>query len=263
MTMTLGDLIREYRTEHDMSMSAFAEKAGVSKAYISLLEKNKNTKTGKSIAPSLDVIKSVAKVIGKDFNDVLDIIDGNTVVRVTQTNAPVYVNRSASTEMLKKQLDEILEKIADEYIASLDKLPEDAFPYKPEPTRKIPLLGSVSCGEAMFADDNIEGYIDTALSDAPESDEFFWMKAKGNSMINAGISEGDALLIRQQSDVDSGDIAVVVVGDNEATLKRVKKQDGAIILQAENPAYEPRIFFGDNAKDVRIIGRLMQLRKKF
>lgn len=261
--MTLGDLIREYRTEHNMSMSAFAEKAGISKAYVSLLEKNKNSKTKKEIAPSLEVIKSVATVMGKDFNEVLDIIDGNTVVKVNQANAQVYINRSASTEALKKQLDEIFERITDEYMASLNNLPEDSFPYKAEPTRMVPVLGSVNCGEAMFADDNIEGYIDTALSDAPESDEFFWMKAKGNSMINAGISEGDALLIRQQSDVDSGDIAVVAVGDNEATLKRVKKQDGAIILQAENPAYEPRIFFGDNAKDVRIIGRLMQLRKKF
>ena len=263
MTMTLGDLIREYRTEHDMSMAAFAEKAGVSKAYISLLEKNKNTKTGKSIAPSLDVIKSVANVIGKDFNDVIDIIDGNTVVRVTQSSAPVYISKAASTEILKKQLDEILEKIADEYMASLDKFPEDAIPYVAEPTRRVPMLGSISCGEAMFADDNIEGYIDTALSDAPEGEEYFWMKAKGDSMINVGIREGDTLLIRQQSDVDNGDIAVVTVGDNEATLKRVKKQAGVIILQAENPAYEPKILFGESVKSVRIIGRLMQLRKTF
>lgn len=177
--------------------------------------------------------------------------------------ATIHTNASNSKVYWMDRLNEIVNKITDEYFSSIENLPADAFAYSSGETRMIPVLGAVNCGEAMFADDNIEGYIDTALSDAPESDEFFWMKAKGNSMINAGISEGDALLIRQQSDVDSGDIAVVAVGDNEATLKRVKKQDGAIILQAENPAYEPRIFFGDNAKDVRIIGRLMQLRKKF
>ena len=173
---------------------------------------------------------------------------------------PIYINANASKLYWTERLSEIVNKITDEYLANL---PNDSFPYESETTTPVPILGTVNCGEAMFAESNIEGYIDTSVSDAPKDEAFFWLRAKGDSMINAGIREGDLLLIRQQSDVDSGDIAVVIIGDDEATLKRVKKQDGAIILQAENPAYEPRIFFGDNAKDVRIIGRLMQLRKKF
>ena len=87
--------------------------------------------------------------------------------------------------------------------------------------------------------------------------------AKGDSMINAGIHHGDLLLIRQQADVDNGDIAVVAVNGDEATLKRVKKQENALILQPENPACEPKIFVGKDMENIHIRGRLMQLRKEF
>ena len=82
-------------------------------------------------------------------------------------------------------------------------------------------------------------------------------------MINAGIHHGDLLLIRQQADVDNGDIAVVAVNGDEATLKRVKKQENALILQPENPACEPKIFVGKDMENINIRGRLMQLRKEF
>ena len=92
---------------------------------------------------------------------------------------------------------------------------------------------------------------------------YFWLRAKGNSMINVGIHEGDLLLIRQQNDVDSGDIAVVAVNEDDATLKRVIKKENALILQPENPAYETKIFVGEEMESVHIRGRLMKLEKRF
>ena len=82
-------------------------------------------------------------------------------------------------------------------------------------------------------------------------------------MINVGIHEGDLLLIRQQNDVDSGDIAVVAVNEDDATLKRVIKKENALILQPENPAYETKIFVGEEMESVHIKGRLMKLEKRF
>ena len=82
-------------------------------------------------------------------------------------------------------------------------------------------------------------------------------------MINVGIHEGDLLLIRQQNDVDSGDIAVVSINSDEATLKRIIKKENAIILQPENPSYETKIFVGEEMISVHIRGRLMKLEKRF
>ncbi len=142
-------------------------------------------------------------------------------------------------------------------------LPPDAIPYTHYPTVRIPLVGVVSCGIPLFAEDNIDGYIETPIEDITTGETYFWLHAKGNSMVNIGIHEGDLLLIRQQADVDSGDIAVVAVNDDNATLKRVIKKENAIILQPENPAYETRIFVGEEMQSIEIRGRLMEVKKRF
>lgn len=74
--MTLGETIKNYRATHNMSMDAFSEKSGISKAYISLLEKNRHPKTGKSIAPSIQSIKQAAKGMNMSFDDLFALLDG-------------------------------------------------------------------------------------------------------------------------------------------------------------------------------------------
>lgn len=142
-------------------------------------------------------------------------------------------------------------------------LPSGAVPADISAFVQLPILGCVRCGEPMYAESNIEGYQLTASEDIFDGYEYFYLRAKGDSMINAGISEGDLLLIRKQSDVESGDIAIINIdGDNE-TLKRVIKKDGAIILQPENSSYETKIFMGKELDSIHIQGRLMQVVKKF
>ena len=144
-----------------------------------------------------------------------------------------------------------------------DRLPKDAIPYQKRPTQPIPIVGVVSCGSPLLAEDNIEGYIDTPIQDITTGETYFWLRATGNSMVNVGIHEGDLLLIRQQNDVDSGDIAVVAINGDNATLKRVIKKENALILQPENPSYETKIFVGEEMTSVHIRGRLMKLEKRF
>lgn len=144
-----------------------------------------------------------------------------------------------------------------------EQLPDGAIPYQKRPTLPIPIVGAVSCGMPLLAEDNIEGYIDTPAQDITTGETYFWLRAKGDSMMNVGIHEGDLLLIRQQNDVDSGDIAVVAIHEDDATLKRVIKKENALILQPENPAYETKIFVGKEMSDVHIRGRLMKLEKRF
>ena len=85
--MTIGEIIKQYRIEHNLSMDAFSEKSGISKSYISLLEKNKHQKSGKPISPSVQSIKQVADAIGMDFDVLFSNIDGN--VSLVKNEEPV------------------------------------------------------------------------------------------------------------------------------------------------------------------------------
>ncbi|MGE4213179.1 MAG: LexA family transcriptional regulator [Anaerotignaceae bacterium] len=143
------------------------------------------------------------------------------------------------------------------------KLPKGAIPVDISSFVKIPIIGSIRCGEPLFEESNIEGYEYVSVDDLCKGETYFYLRAKGDSMINAGINQGDLLLIRAQSDVDNGDIAVVNVNGDEETLKRVIKKDKAIILQPENTAYETKIFIGKELSLLHIQGRLMQVVKKY
>ena len=165
---------------------------------------------------------------------------------------------------------ERIEQIADYFgigksdlLEDHSRLPADAIPYRKRPTQPIPIVGAVSCGVPLLAEDNIEGYIETPIDDITTGETYFWLHAKGDSMANIGIHEGDLLLIRQQNDVDSGDIAVVAIHGDDVTLKRVIKKNNALVLQPENPAYETKIFVGEEMQEVEIRGRLMKLEKRF
>lgn len=166
-----------------------------------------------------------------------------------------------------------LQKIADYFGVTLDylmgsknpisDLPAGAIPVDISAFVNVPILGCVRCGEPMFADSNIEGYQPTPSADILTGYEYFYLRAKGDSMINAGINEGDLLLIRKQDDVDSGDIGIINVNGDEETLKRIIKKDGAVILQPENPKYDTKIYMGKELDAVHIQGRLMQVVKRF
>lgn len=126
-----------------------------------------------------------------------------------------------------------------------------------EELTKLPIVGAVSCGNGMLAYQEIEGYEEVPTSWL-NGGEYFFLRAKGDSMINARIMDGDLLLIRRQEDVDSGEIAAVLI-DDEIVLKRVYKTNGTIILQSENPKYQPIVVQKSDMKNVRIIGKLKKV----
>lgn len=116
--------------------------------------------------------------------------------------------------------------------------------------RKVPLLGTIACGTPILAAENLDGYV--KMPENVHAD--FCLRCKGDSMIGARIMDGDLVFIHQQPDVDNGAIAAVIVED-EATLKRIYKSTGKIILQPENPRYEPFVFVGEELSQIRIIGK--------
>ena len=123
--------------------------------------------------------------------------------------------------------------------------------FEPMPKmKKVPLIGAIACGDPITAMENREGEIDV-----PEDIRCdFALRCKGNSMIGAGIHDGDAVYIRIQPEVESGQIAAVRIGD-EATLKRVYLHTDYIELRPENPDYESIIRRREEMNDVHIEGR--------
>lgn len=101
---------------------------------------------------------------------------------------------------------------------------------------RVPVLGAVSCGIPKFAEENIEEYVKLPVSMFGKGD-FFVLRAKGDSMINAGIDDGDLVLVRQQSTAEYNQIVVALV-DDDATLKRFRPEGDVVRLHAENPAYD-------------------------
>lgn len=117
---------------------------------------------------------------------------------------------------------------------------------------RIPILGTIKCGQPILAEDNITGYREE-LSDRLPSGNLFYLRSQGDSMLPT-IPEGSLVLIREQPTVEYGEVAAVLVnGDTEATLKRVKKQGDIVMLIADNPDYPPYIVTNDNP--ARIIGK--------
>lgn len=102
---------------------------------------------------------------------------------------------------------------------------------------RVPVLGTVACGLPKLAEENIEEYVSLPVSLFGKGD-FFILHAKGDSMINAGINDGDLVLIRQQNTADFNQIVVALIDNDTATLKRFRPHADHICLRAENPDFE-------------------------
>ena len=219
--MTLHELIAQYRAEHELSQRQFASLCSLSNGYISLLEKGGiNPKTGEPFEITLQSLKKLAVGMGISLSDLIAAAD----------DMPILLS----------------EESGDEIVADL---PDGLLPF-PD-TKKIPRLGQIACGAPILAEQNIEAY-----DNVPENIHCdFTLACKGDSMINARIFDGDIVCIRRQPDVENGEIAAVVVGAEEATLKRVKRYEDRLILEPENPMYKPQVFWEEEMNDVRILGK--------
>lgn len=155
-----------------------------------------------------------------------------------------------------------LAKIADIFNVDLDDLmnidlsdastPTNLIPISRASIVSIPILGTIKCGQPILAEENITSYREE-LSDRLPSGNLFYLKSQGDSMVPT-IPEGSLVLIREQPTVEYGEVAAVLVnGDTEATLKRVKKQGDIVMLIADNPDYPPYVITKDNP--ARIIGK--------
>lgn len=135
-----------------------------------------------------------------------------------------------------------------------ERIPSNVIPIQPNFV-KVPVLGVIACGEPILAEQNHTGFR-YELSDTLPSGNLFYLQAKGDSM-EPTIPNGSYVLIREQPEVEYGEIAAVLVnGDTEMTLKRVKRQSNTVFLMADNQSYEPYVITEENP--ARIIGKAIR-----
>ncbi len=124
----------------------------------------------------------------------------------------------------------------------------------------IPIIGKVTAGMPILAQENFEGTLTVDRNIIKNLNNIFALKVKGDSMINAGILNGDLIVVHQQSSVDQGEITVVLIED-EATVKRFYREDNRIKLKAENESVKP-IYIDPKEKSFQILGKVISVIRK-
>jgi len=139
------------------------------------------------------------------------------------------------------------------------KFPNNKTEYSKNNNITIPILGRIAAGQPIEAITDNTNYIDIPQSLLGKG-EYFLLEVEGDSMINAGIFDGDQVIIEKRNDAKNGEIVVALIDNNEATLKRIYKRGQQLALQPENPAFKTVIYGPDR---VQIQGILKQLIRKY
>lgn len=200
-------------------MEQFARESNLSKAYISILERNCNPSTGKPAIPSLETIKAAASAMNMDVNYLISVVDPDQMVELNSNSDPTI---PPGFEPLPKMVS-------------------------------VPRVGAIACGEPILAEQNIEDY--DRIPEDWRAD--FTLVCEGDSM-EPRIKDGDVVAIRKQLEVETGEIAAVRIEDN-ATLKRVYRYPDRLVLQPENPAFPPIVLVGEEINTVTIEGKAVGL----
>ena len=135
----------------------------------------------------------------------------------------------------------------------------DTYPnIRPVTRRRIPMLGEIACGKPIYANEDRESYVEVGT----DLNVDFCLTARGDSMVGARIRSGDIVFCKAQDMVNNGEIAAVIIGD-EVTLKRVYyyPESQKLVLQAENPKYEPFVYLNEELNQIRILGKAVAFQR--
>lgn len=216
--MFLGEVIKKYREQNNLSLRAFASKCGLSYTYISMLEKNTDYRTGKPIAPTLDSVKYIATAMNIPIDDLLKMLDDEQEFKMNEETS---------------------------------KFEEHKF-------HPCPVYGRISAGQPNWAEECLDGYlpIDPTLMNIINPEECFFLRVNGESM-NKVIKDGAYALIRKTDFVENGEIAVVLVNGNDATLKKFSKQGDLIVLEpmSTDNSFTTQVYNKDT--EIKVIGKYL------
>ena len=211
---TFAERLKSLRREKSWSQQRLADELELSKSSVNMYERGERE-------PGFETMEAIADLFNVDMN----YLYGRTDIKIAD---PIVLDHSAAP--------------------APRPIPKG---FEPMPKmKKIPLVGSIACGTPILAQQNIDGHVD-----APEDIRCdFALRCKGDSMIGAGIHDGDAVYIHIQPEVENGEIAAVRIGE-EATLKRVYYDGTTLTLMPYNNAYAPMVYTGPQLEEVHIEGK--------
>jgi len=179
--------------------------------------------------------EDLAAAIGVDRSTIFRYENGGIEKLPISVLVPIAEALHTTPSYLMGWTDNPIDYPHDVPVSMLGRLADNIFPCISKPKR-IPIYGTVAAGHPVFADEHIEGY---EYADIKVPKEYFYLRVKGDSMINANIFDGDLVLVKKTSVAENGQIVVCLVNGEEATLKRFYRHGDMVILQPENPAYSP------------------------
>ena len=235
--MNLGEIIKKFRDDNELSMDKFAKMSGLSKAYISVLEKNKRPKTGKPVTPSIPVIKNVAEAMNMSFDELFNMLEDNQIVsiglddvikKITEVSVQLHTNRQIkvydfATEQLREQNNN------NNVVDINDYIEEESEWYE------VKFYGSVSAGTGLYLDDEQVETISFGADMIPNGTDFC-LKVNGDSM-DPMFHDGDYVFIKRETDFRNGSIGVVIV-NGDAYLKKIYITPDSIKLVSLNKKYK-------------------------
>ena len=239
--MHLGEIIKEFRAANKLSMAKFAEMANVSKAYISVLERNKRPDTEKPVIPSIPVIKNVAEAMGMSFDDLFNMLEDNQVVSVVDDSV---VNKISNiVYKLSNDRQRKVYNYADDLMKEQEGIEEEKVVYL--------VRGRKSAAGSMIHVDDIDANMGVLPSSIVPNGANELVQITGDSM-EPIIKKGSEVYLRYQPTVEDGEIAIVRV--EGVTCKYLFRDGKNIILKSENSKYDDIVV---DSEKVSVIGKVL------
>lgn len=263
--MKIGEYIKAYRQHMLLTMQEFANEVGVTRQYISMLEKGVNPRNGEAIKPSLDTLKNIAKATNVSIDRLIEILDDEEVVSLVQIDE---IYRMRPGIVTKDYIDEVNnEKTFYQKSERKNIIPKSQNNrinfVETQNTVTINVLGSIAAGIPISAQEDIIGTEEIPYEMA-RFGEFFGLRVVGDSMAPT-IHSGDTVIIKRQSSVEDGEIGVVLIDGEDATLKRIHKSNDGLLLTGDNAAvYTPTFYSSSQVANlpVVILGKAVEIRRK-
>ena len=244
VNMHLGEIIKEYRDKNKLSMDKFAKMANVSKAYISVLERNKRPKTGKPVIPSIPVIKNVAEAMNMSFDDLFNMLEDNQLISLTDDTLISKITDIA-TQLTSPRQERVYNYAEEQLNEQNGQIQEDNI---------VPIVfGRQSAAGSMIYVDDVDAEMGVLPSSIVPNGANELVQITGDSM-EPLIKKGSEVYLRYQPTVEDGEIAIVRIEDEGVTCKYLYRDGKNVILKSENPKYEDIVV---DSEKVSVIGKVL------
>lgn len=244
VNMHLGEIIKEYRDKNKLSMDKFAKMANVSKAYISVLERNQRPKTGKPVIPSIPVIKNVAEAMNMSFDDLFNMLEDNQLISLADDTLISKITDIA-TQLTSPRQERVYSYAEEQLNEQNGQIQEDNI---------IPIVfGRQSAAGSMIYVDDVDANMGVLPSSIVPNGANELVQITGDSM-EPLIKKGSEVYLRYQPTVEDGEIAIVRVEDEGVTCKYLFRDGENIILKSENSKYDDIVV---DANKVSVIGKVL------